>query len=61
MSKIAFIIKIFRGSTVTDEEIVRFAIKNYFLQGETLEDFQDDLVLKYNRNKVYAKEVKKRF
>lgn len=61
MRKIAFLTKIFWDDKATDEEIVKFMIKNYFLKRETLEDFQDDLVFKYNRGNIYARGLKKRF
>jgi|APDOM4702015248_1054824.scaffolds.fasta_scaffold722051_2 hypothetical protein len=61
MGKKAFLTKVFNESSVTDDEIIKFVIKNYFLNGETLEDFQDDLVFKYRRDNKYAKRVKERF
>jgi hypothetical protein len=61
MSKAAFFVRLFSKSDLTDEEIVKFMIKNYFLQGETLEDFQDELVFICNKGCEDAKKIRGRF
>lgn len=61
MDSKAFMKKIFKTGEGTTEEIVQFMLKNYFLKGYTLDDFEDDLILKYHKDEWYAKAVRECF
>ena len=55
MNNKAFLNKVFRtGGEVPPEEIAKFMLKNYFLYGETLTHFEDDLYLVHNKSEEYA-------
>jgi len=50
--------RIFKTGEATDDEIVKFMIKYYFLKGQTLDDFCDDLIFKYNKPEEYCRAVR---
>lgn len=53
IEKKEFLTTLFKTGEVTDEQLVKFLIQEYFLRGYRLEDFEDDLLLKYNCGEYY--------
>ena len=58
MDSKAFLKRIFKTGEGTPEEIVKYILKNYFLKGDTLDDFEYDLIMKYNKGEWYAKALR---
>ncbi len=61
MNSRAFMKRIFKTGEGTTEEIIKYILKNYFLKGLTLDDFESDLLEKYKKNEWYAKALKDTF
>ncbi|MHC1720839.1 MAG: hypothetical protein AB9844_09325 [Clostridiaceae bacterium] len=58
MNSKAFLKKIFKTGEGTTEEIIQFMLKNYFLKGYGLDDFEEDLILKYNKDERYSRDLR---
>lgn len=50
--------RIFKTGEATDDEVIKFMIKYYFLKGQILDDFEDDLIFKYNKPEEYCKALR---
>ena len=61
MIKDDFIKELFHSGKVSDKEILKYLLKNYFLKGYSLDDFEDDLTFKCNTSLWYAKAVREEF
>ena len=53
-----FLQRIFKTGEATDDEAIKFMIKHYFLKGHTLDDFEDDLIFKYNKPEEYSRALR---
>lgn len=54
MNSKEFLKNVFESGEATSEEIVKFMIKNYFIKGYSIKDFENDLIVKYGKNELYA-------
>ena len=61
MNSKAFLKKIFKTGEATPEEVIKYILKNYFLKGNTLDDFELDLIMKYKTSEWYAKALRDSF
>lgn len=58
MIKKDFIKKMEKTGEVSTEEFTLFLLEHYFAKGYTLDDYQNDLVFKYNFSNSYAEACK---
>jgi len=54
IEKKEFLATLFKTGEVTNEQLNKFLIQEYFLKGYTLSDFEDDLVLHHNQSLGYT-------
>lgn len=56
-----FIRNIFKTGEATEEEIAKFLLKNYFLKGDGMEDFRQDLIHRYKQSETYSNALAESF
>ena len=61
MNSRVFMKRIFKIGEGTTEEIIQYMLKNYFLKGLTLDNFESDLLEKYKKGEWYSKALRECF
>lgn len=57
MNSREFLKNLYKTGDTTPEEISKFMLKNYFLKGLTLEDFESDMIKAHTKHESYAKSL----
>lgn len=48
-----FLKRVFKTGIATEEEIIQYMLKNYYLKGLTIKDFENDVVKKSKTHSEY--------
>lgn len=61
MDSLKFLKEVFDTGEASGADIVKFMLQEYFLKGLNLNDFEDDLIYKYNTSEDYARSLARSF